>query len=102
MRKVFKVFKHIEIGLIAIEKNDWNHEKGLRKEVHIGNYTFIGQNSLIMPGVTIGDNCIIGAGSIVNKDIPDRTVAAGIPVKIIDSIDNWANKKLQNDVEWIQ
>ena len=43
----------------------------------------IGSHSVIMPGVTIGKNAIVGAFSFVNKDIPDNVVAAGTPVKII-------------------
>jgi len=43
----------------------------------------IGSHSVIMPGITVGENSIIGAFSFVNKDIPDNTLAIGIPVKII-------------------
>ena len=43
----------------------------------------IGSHSLIMPGVTIGENAIIGAFSFVNKDIPENVIAAGVPIKII-------------------
>ena len=43
----------------------------------------IGSHSVIMPGVTIGENTIIGAFSFVNKDLPDNVVAAGVPIKII-------------------
>jgi acetyltransferase-like isoleucine patch superfamily enzyme len=43
----------------------------------------IGTHSTVMPGVTIGKNSIVGAHSFVNKDIPDNTIAYGIPVKII-------------------
>ena len=43
----------------------------------------IGSHSLIMPGVTVGENSIVGAFSFVNKDIPDNVVAIGVPVKII-------------------
>ena len=46
----------------------------------------IGSHSLIMPGITIGENSIIGAFSFVNKDIPDNTLAYGIPVKIVGKI----------------
>jgi len=46
----------------------------------------IGSHSTIMPGVTVGENSIIGAHSFVNKDIPDSTIAFGIPVKIIRKI----------------
>ena len=58
----------------------------------IKNNVFIGCKSIIMPGVTIGNNCIIGAGSIVTKDIPDNSVAAGVPAKVICTIEEWFNK----------
>ena len=47
----------------------------------------IGSHSLIMPGVTIGENTIIGAFSFVNKDVPSNVVAAGVPVKIIKKLE---------------
>ena len=43
----------------------------------------IGSHSVVMPGITIGENTIIGAFSFVNKDLPDNVVAAGVPIKII-------------------
>ena len=43
-------------------------------------------NVAVMPGVTIGDNCTIAAGSIVTKDIPDNSLAAGVPCKVIRKI----------------
>lgn len=56
------------------------------KEVTIGNNVWIGGNSVICPGVTIGDHVVIGAGSVVTKDIPDWSVAAGNPCKVIRKI----------------
>ena len=50
--------------------------------VHIGNYTWIGGGSVILPGVTIGDNVVIGAGNVVTKSIPDNAVACGNPCQI--------------------
>jgi len=47
----------------------------------------IGSHSIVMPGVTIGENTIIGAFTFVNKDIPDNVVAAGVPVKVIKKIE---------------
>jgi acetyltransferase-like isoleucine patch superfamily enzyme len=47
----------------------------------------IGSHSLVMPGVTIGENTIIGAFSFVNKDVPSNVVAAGVPVKVIKKIE---------------
>ena len=55
-------------------------------EVHIGNNVWIGGNSVICPGVTIGDNCVIGAGSVVTKDIPAWSLAAGNPARVIRTI----------------
>ena len=55
-------------------------------EVHIGNNVWIGGNSVICHGVTIGDNCVIGAGSVVTKDIPAWSLAAGNPARVIRTI----------------
>ena len=47
----------------------------------------IGSHSLIMPGVTVGENAVIGAFSFVNKDVPENVVAAGVPVKVIKKLE---------------
>ncbi|MCK5063070.1 MAG: acyltransferase [Candidatus Aenigmarchaeota archaeon] len=47
----------------------------------------IGSHSIIMPGVTVGENSIVGAFSFVNKDIPDNVVAFGVPVKVIRKLE---------------
>jgi len=60
--------------------------------VVVGDNVFIGVNSIIMPGVTIGDNCIIGAGSIVTKDIESGTVVAGVPARVICTVDEYEQK----------
>ena len=54
--------------------------------VTIGDNVWIGGNVVICPGVTIGSNCVIGAGSVVTKDIPDWSIAAGNPCKVIRPI----------------
>jgi maltose O-acetyltransferase len=55
--------------------------------IHVGNNVWIGAAALILPGVTIGDGAIIGAGSVVNKDVPARCLAAGSPVRVIRELD---------------
>ena len=55
-------------------------------EIHIGKGVMIGMESLIMPGVTIGDGAIVGAYSLVTKDIPAWTVATGRPAKVVKEI----------------
>lgn len=62
--------------------------------VTIGNNVFIGTDAILLPGVTIGDDCIIGAGAVVNRDVPPRTVAAGVPARPICSIDEYWQKNL--------
>lgn len=56
------------------------------KPVHIGNDCWFGANVVVCPGVTIGDGCVIGAGSVVTKDIPQRVFAAGNPCRVIREI----------------
>lgn len=62
--------------------------KGLEyaKPIEIGNNVWIGGNVVVLPGVKIGDNAVIGAGSVVNKDIPANTVAVGNPCRVIKEI----------------
>lgn len=55
-------------------------------EIHIGKGVMIGMETLIMPGVTIGDGAIVGAYSLVTKDIPPYTVATGRPAKVVKEI----------------
>ena len=57
-----------------------------RGETIVGNDVWLGYQSLIMPGVTIGDNTVIGAGSVVTKDIPANVVAVGNPCRVIREI----------------
>lgn len=54
--------------------------------VHIGNKVWIGANATILPGVNIGEGAIIAAGAVVTKDVPARTVAGGVPAKIIKTL----------------
>lgn len=54
--------------------------------IGIGKNVWIGSNCTILPGVTIGDNAIIGAGSVVTKDVERNTVVAGVPAKHIKTI----------------
>jgi acetyltransferase-like isoleucine patch superfamily enzyme len=53
--------------------------------IRVGSGTFIGLDCIILPGITIGGNCIIGAASVVTRDIPDDSLACGNPARIIGS-----------------
>lgn len=67
--------------------------------IKVGNNVHIGTNALIMPGVTIGSNCIIGCGAIVTKDIPDNSIAVGVPARVIETIDEYLQKHV-NDFDY--
>jgi len=62
--------------------------------IHIGERTFIGCRAIIMPNVKIGKRCVVAAGSVVTKDIPDGTVVAGVPAKPIMTTEEYARRSL--------
>lgn len=64
--------------------------------ITIGDNVFIGANSTILYDVNIGNNVIIGAGCLVNKDIPDGSIAAGIPCRIVGRFEDYKKKILCN------
>ena len=70
-----------------------------RSKVVIGNNVYIGQKAMILRGVTIGDNVIIGAGAIVTKDIPSDSVVAGIPARVVCTLDEYYQKRKAKAVE---
>lgn len=67
---------HIDMGFVVkckpvlIKKNAW-----------------IGARAIIMPGVTIGENAVVGSGSVVTKDVPDNTIVVGNPARILRTIE---------------
>ena len=61
--------KHLDLKSILIKRNVW-----------------IGAGATILPGVTIGENSIVAAGAVVNKDVPDNAIVGGVPAKFIKSI----------------
>ncbi len=67
--------------------------------VHIGRNCWIGAGALIMPGVTIGDNTVIGAGSVVTKDIPANVVAVGNPCKVLREISDHDKEYYYKDLK---
>lgn len=57
--------------------------RGIHTDTRIGKRCFVGANAIILPGITIGDEVIIGAGAVVTKDTPSRCIVAGNPAKVI-------------------
>lgn len=67
--------------------------------IHIGKNVWIGANAIIMPGVSIGDNSVVGAGAVVTKDIPANVVAYGTPCKVQREIGERDDKFYFKDME---
>lgn len=68
--------------------------------IRIGNNTFIGKGAIILPGVSIGNNCIVGSLSVVSNSIPDNSVYAGTPAKLVCTIDEYGERLLANTVQY--
>ena len=60
--------------------------------IHVGDNVNIGWNAMIMPGVIIGNNVIVGCGAVVTKNVPDNSIVVGVPAKVIESIEEYAQK----------
>lgn len=81
-------FKCYSSDFHGIKKEDRNNpEKIKNASIKIGNDVFIGNDVTILKGVEIGDNCVIGAGSVVVKNIPANTIACGNPAKEVRKIE---------------
>lgn len=72
---------------------------GSSGKVKIGDNVFIGMNTTILKGVTIGDNTIIAAGSLVNKNFDGDVVIGGVPAKVLMSLDDYYKKRLDIQVK---
>lgn len=91
---------------VVLLTHDYSITKGLQsmgiqesarflKPVSIGSNSFVGMNSILLPGTAVGNNVIIGAGSVVSGRIPDNVVAAGNPARVICSLEEWTKKHME-------
>jgi acetyltransferase-like isoleucine patch superfamily enzyme len=64
----------------------------LLARIEVGNNVAIGMRAIILPNVRIGSNCIIGCASVVNRDVPDNTIVAGIPARVIGNLEDYERK----------
>ena len=95
----------ISMGVVFLT-HDYSISKGLKmidpslsgrflKPISVGNNCFIGMRSILLPGTVLGNNVIVGAGSIVKGTFPDNTVIGGNPAKIICRTDEWAKRHFE-------
>lgn len=78
----------------SIIDNETKKRINIAQNIEVGNHVWIGSRSTILKGVNIGHNSIIGTNSIVTKDIPSHSVAAGIPARIVKNNINWVRERI--------
>jgi NDP-sugar pyrophosphorylase family protein len=64
----------------------------------IGKNVFLGLNAVVLPGIKVGNGSIIGAGSIVTKDVPENVIVVGNPARIVSTVDKYLEKCKERDV----
>jgi maltose O-acetyltransferase len=88
------------VRLIAHDASTKRHLDFTRiGKIVIGDNCFIGDSVIVLPGVTIGSNTIIGAGAVVNRDLPENVVAAGNPARIICTLDDYLERNREIAME---
>jgi len=92
-------------GLISIDSYDFKGGQTdtphIMGRIEVGNNSFIGARVSLLPGTTIGENCIIGACSVVKGTIPDNSIVVGNPGKVVADTKSWADKKLHDNAFYL-
>jgi acetyltransferase-like isoleucine patch superfamily enzyme len=63
----------------------------ITQPINVGSNVYIGFNCTLLPGVNVGNNVIIGANSVVTRNVPENTVIAGVPARVIKTLDEYLN-----------
>lgn len=93
------VFLHKGLTLLTHDFASWTFVRVFDEflpssgKITIGNNVWFGYNCTVLKGITIGDNCIIGIGSVVTKDIPSNSVAVGVPAKVVCTLEEYFEKR---------
>lgn len=90
-------------GVVRIINNAYNKKIDSVGKIVIHDNSFIGHGAIVMPGVVIGPNSVVAAGSVVNKDVPPHTVVGGVPAKPIATTESLVNRleARSNAYPWI-
>ena len=78
---------NVVLATINHDLDPKNNRKNHYAPIIIGNYVWIGANVTVVSGVTIGDWAVVGAGAVVTRDVPPRSVVGGVPARVIKTID---------------
>ena len=76
-----------EVALLTVNHEPKNIRVVKTREIHLKKNAWIGARAIILPGVTVGENAIVGSGAVVTKDVPDNAVVVGSPARVIKTID---------------
>lgn len=87
-----RFLNHDIVGTLIKNKNKLSFKIRRLGTIVIGNNVFVGADAKILYNVNIGSNVIIAAGSIVTKNIPDNSIVAGIPARVVGSFDEYEKK----------
>ena len=113
----YREYRVSNYPVASLSRHGWLQKYALtekRNFIIIGNDVWIGANAIILPGVTVGDGAIIGAGAVVTRDVPPYAIMVGVPAKILkyrytkDDIKkllkiawwNWSSEKIARNVDY--
>lgn len=88
----YSISRAIEAGGTRLEK-----EAYFLRDIYVGNNCFVGTRSILMPGCRLGNNVIVGAGSVVRGNVPDDTIVMGNPAVPCGNTVEWGKKKMTGD-----
>lgn len=90
---------HDGASFVLREQERYKNVKRFGK-IDIKDNCFIGNCVILMPGITIGPNSVVGAGAVVTKDVPPNSIVGGVPARFVMSVEEYAEKSLKNMPEY--
>jgi acetyltransferase-like isoleucine patch superfamily enzyme len=82
----------ISAGVVTVNDNLFTIKEQEFKGPIIKDHVKVGANAVILPGITIEENSIVGAGAVATKDIPPKSVVYGVPAKVVETLESWLKR----------